>query len=158
MQSEASIHLRPIGVVETDVADADVAHRRREMVSDIILFDAYADGATGIEQYSHIIVLFWMDRTPPSENLLVHPRGDTSLPLTGVFASRGRGHPNPIGLAIAELLERSGPRLRVRRLDAYHGTPVIDIKPYDQYDVFTEIRTPQWFSKRLQGDLPRGRK
>jgi tRNA-methyltransferase O len=70
----------------------------------------------------------------------VRPRERTDLPLIGVLATRGRQCPNPIGLAVVELLERRDARLRVRRLDAYAGTPVIDIKPYDSYDVFTEIK------------------
>ncbi len=144
-----SIKMRPIGVVETDVADADIAHQRRKMISEIRIFEEYAEGLTGITDYSHIIVLFWMHRVERSANQLVHPRGDSELPLTGVLASRGRGHPNPIGFAVAELIEQKGNRLKVRRLDAYDGTPIIDIKPYDHYDVYTELRMPQWFNDRL---------
>ena len=143
------IEMRPIGVVETAVADADIAHQRRNMISEIRIFEEYAEGLTGITDYSHIIVLFWMHRAQRSANLLVHPRGDSKLPLTGVLASRGCGHPNPIGFAVAELIEQTGNRLKVRRLDAYGGTPIIDIKPYDRYDVYTELRMPQWFNDRL---------
>jgi len=150
VDNEESINLRPIGMVETDVADTDIARRRRTMVSDIIIFDEYVEGLQGITEYSHLIVLFWMHRARPSSTLVVHPRGNTDLPLTGVLASRGRGHPNPIGLAVVELLERTGPRLKVRKLDAYDGTPVIDIKPYDHYDVHPQIRVPQWFNERLE--------
>jgi tRNA (adenine37-N6)-methyltransferase len=89
-----------------------------------------------------------MDRARSSGVLRVHPRGDETLPLTGVFAARGRNHPNPIGLAVVELLERDGPHLTVKRLDAYDGTPILDIKPYDHYDVFTEIEVPAWFRER----------
>ena len=145
MANDTSIHMRPIGLVETSVADGDVARQRRQMVSEIVIYDEYAAGLEGITEYSHIIVLFWMHRAQPPSDLIVHPRGNTSLPLTGVLASRGRGHPNPIGLAVTELIERNGPRLIVRKLDAYDGTPVIDIKPYDSYDIHTDIRTPQWF-------------
>lgn len=147
MRGEASIHMRAIGVVETDVADADIARRRRVMISDIVIFDDYLRGLEGIDEYSHIIVLFWMDRVQPCADLVVHPRGNAALPLTGVLASRGRGHPNPIGLAVTELIEKNGPRLTVRRLDAYDGTPIIDVKPYDRYDVYTDIRMPRWFDE-----------
>jgi tRNA (Thr-GGU) A37 N-methylase len=50
-----------------------------------------------------------------------------------------------VGLAVAELLERHGNILVVRRLDAFDGTPVIDLKPYDSYDVVNELRTPVWW-------------
>jgi len=149
MSAAQMMELRAIGVVETDVADNDVAHQRRTMISDICIFEEYADGLKGITEYSHIIVLFWMHRVDRPSKLVVHPRGNTDLPLTGVLASRGRGHPNPIGFAVAELIERNGSRLKVRRLDAYDGTPIIDIKPYDRYDVYTDLRMPKWFHERL---------
>jgi len=151
MQNTSSLTMRPIGFVETDVADEDVARRRRTIVSDIVIAEPYAGALNGIEDYSHIIVLFWMDRAPPFSDLLVHPRGDQTLPPTGVLASRGRSHPNPVGLAVVELVSRNAHRLTVRRLDAYHGTPVIDIKPYDDYDVYPDIRVPEWFQQRARG-------
>lgn len=137
-----------IGHVEVAVADDRIASSRREIVSDIVVAERYVPGLLGLEEYSHLIVLFWMDRPRPATELISHPRGDTSLPLTGVFASRGRNHPNPIGLAVVDLLAIVGPRLTVRRLDAYHGTPVIDIKPYDLYDSYTDIRVPAWLRAR----------
>src|SRR5262249_59769338 len=48
----------------------------------------------------------------------------------GVFATRSPRRPNPIGLTVVELLERDGPRLRVRGVDMLDGTPILDIKPY----------------------------
>jgi len=114
----------------------------------------YEDALTGIADYSHLVVLFWMHRIAEPPPLLVHPRGDDALPLTGVLASRGRGHPNPIGLAVVDLCKVDRLRLTVRRLDAYDGTPVLDIKPYDRYDAYTDIRVPEWLRLR-QSDVPR---
>ncbi|MCC7412577.1 MAG: tRNA (N6-threonylcarbamoyladenosine(37)-N6)-methyltransferase TrmO [Gammaproteobacteria bacterium] len=142
------IHLDPIGWVRTDVPDEDVPRRRRDIVSRIELRPALAPALTGIDAYSHLFVIFWMHRAAAGGPLLSHPRGDPSLPATGVLASRGRNHPNPVGLAVVELLERAGYCLTVRRLDAYDGTPVIDIKPYDHYDVFTDLRLPAWLAVR----------
>lgn len=141
--------LQLIGHVRTTVPDADVGRQRREIVSRIEVLPACADALTGIEAYSQLIVLFWMDRAPRAGALLSHPRGDPALPLTGVFASRGRAHPNPIGLAVVDLLARADNVLSVRRLDAWDGTPVIDIKPYDHYDVYPDPRVPDWFRARL---------
>jgi tRNA-Thr(GGU) m(6)t(6)A37 methyltransferase TsaA len=150
MQSNETLPLRVIGTVHTSVADAEIPRRRRDIVSQILIADEYADGLAGIEEYSHLIVLFWMHKTEPTGPLVYHPRGDDTLPLTGVFASRGRNHPNPLGLAVVDLVKREAARLTVRRLDAYHGTPVVDIKPYDLYDVFTDIRVPEWFRRRAE--------
>ena len=52
-----------IGHVETTVADADIARKRRELVSDIVIVPELEPALLGIDAYSHLIVLFWMDRT-----------------------------------------------------------------------------------------------
>lgn len=150
MDSHAEIRLEPIGHVRTDVPDRDIPRRRRDLVSRIDIHPHLAAALTGIEAYSHLFVLFWMDRAPASNAVIYHPRGDEMLPLTGVLASRGRNHPNPVGLAVVELLKHEGHQLTVTRLDAYDGTPVIDIKPYDDYDQVDEPRVPDWFRQRSQ--------
>ena len=52
----------------------------------------------------------------------------------GVFAARSPIHPNPIELTLVELVKREANALRVRGLDAYDGTPVVDIKPYPDWE------------------------
>jgi tRNA (adenine37-N6)-methyltransferase len=147
-ESRESITFSPIGVVRCEVADEDIAKRRRELCSEVEIFAEFVPALQGIEAYSHVFVLFWMDRSTPPESLLHHPRGDKKIAPTGVLAARGRNHPNPIGLAVTELLGVDGHRLRVKRLDAFDGTPVMDIKPYDHYDIVDEPRVPDWFRKR----------
>ena len=61
--------------------------------------------------------------------LAVHPRGDQSRPLTGVFSTRSQDRPNPIGLHEVEIIAVEPERLLVRGLEAIDGTPVLDIKP-----------------------------
>jgi tRNA-Thr(GGU) m(6)t(6)A37 methyltransferase TsaA len=149
MTPTEDILLHPIGHVETTVADEDIPRRRRDIVSDVVIAERYRDALAGIEAYSHLFVLFWMHRVPrDAERLMAHPRGDPTLPLTGVLAARGRNRPNPIGLAVVDLIARRGTRLTVRRLDAYHGTPVVDLKPYDHLDVFPDLREPEWLRRR----------
>lgn len=144
-----ALTLNVIGRVSTVVPDDEISRRRRELLSTIEVDPCYADALAGIEAYSQLIILFWMHQAPPLSALQLHPRGNPAFPLTGVLASRGRAHPNPIGLAVVDLLGREGNALHVRRLDAYDGTPVIDIKPYDHYDVFPDPRVPDWFRDRL---------
>lgn len=136
--------LTPIGHVHTDVPDEEVPRRRREMISEIIILPAYVPGLTGLEAYSHLIVIFFMHRAPPCESLLTPANSDTGRPDIGTFAMRTRNRPNPLGLAVVDLLELRGDRLKVRRLDAWNGTPVVDLKPYDFYDVHPDIRVPDW--------------
>ena len=149
--SATPIHLHAIGHVRTDVPEEEIPRRRRTMVSDIVLAPDYVDVLLDIDSYSHLIVLFWMNQFERvAAKLVNHPRGNESLPITGVLAARGRNRPNPIGLAVVELLEHDGPRLTVKRLDAYDGSPILDIKPYDHHDIFTEIREPEWLAQRRQ--------
>ncbi len=124
--------------------DEEIARCRRTLVSEIIIEPQYESALTGIEAYSHLIVLFWMGRTPPFENVLLHPSAEASAPRVGAFAMRRRNRPNPIGLAVVDLIQRVNNRLIVRRLDAYDQSPIIDIKPYDHYDTFTQLRVPAW--------------
>lgn len=148
MSASPTMAFDPIGYVRCEVPDDAIARQRRTLRATVEVLPQYAAGLDGIEAYSHLIVVFWMHRATPSRELHCHPRGDQALEPVGVFAARGRNHPNPLGLAVVELLERRDNRLEVRKLDAFDGTPVIDIKPYDHYDVVHDPRVPEWFRKR----------
>ena len=100
------------------------------MVSTVVVKEEFADALYGLEEFSHIVVLFWFHCSERPTELKVHPRGDTSIPQRGIFATCAPVRPNPIGMTIAKLLERKGTELRVQGLDAIDETPVLDIKPY----------------------------
>lgn len=84
-------------------------------------------GLTDIDGFSHLFVIWVFDRSEGFE-LLGTPPADNRP--HGVFATRSPRRPNPIGLTVVELLDRDGPRLRVRGVDMLDGTPILDIKPY----------------------------
>ncbi|MEM4297116.1 MAG: tRNA (N6-threonylcarbamoyladenosine(37)-N6)-methyltransferase TrmO [Nitrososphaerota archaeon] len=153
--SKQEIVMKPIGYVKTEAGEEELRRRRKDIVSEIYIDEEFVEGLEGIEEYSHLFVIFWMHKVPKEEKKLkVHPRGREDLPLVGIFATRGRSRPNPIGLAVVELLERDRERLKVRALDAIDGTPVLDIKPYDYIDVMKEVRVPRWWleiHKELKG-------
>lgn len=86
------------------------------------------DALDGVEPGDRIVIVSWLDRAD-RDVLEVHPRGDTSRPRVGVFATRSPHRPNPIGLHPVEVLEVDGPRIRVAGLEALDGTPVLDVKP-----------------------------
>ncbi|WP_433037179.1 tRNA (N6-threonylcarbamoyladenosine(37)-N6)-methyltransferase TrmO [Actinomycetospora sp. CA-053990] len=75
-----------------------------------------------------ILLITWLDRAD-RDVLAVHPRGDLSLPETGVFATRSPDRPNPLGLHHVRVLAVDGDVLRVSDLEAIDGTPVVDVKP-----------------------------
>ena len=82
----------------------------------------------GLAAGDDVIVITWLDRAD-REVLEVHPRGELSNPLTGVFATRSPHRPNPLGLHRVTVREIDGTRLRIGPIEAIDGTPVVDIKP-----------------------------
>ncbi|HET6597377.1 MAG TPA: tRNA (N6-threonylcarbamoyladenosine(37)-N6)-methyltransferase TrmO [Anaerolineales bacterium] len=87
-----------------------------------------AVGLLGVHPDDELLVLTWL-HLAERDVLQVHPRGDRNRPLTGVFATRSPDRPNPIGLHRVSVLEVRAQRLRVARLEAIDGTPIVDIKP-----------------------------
>jgi len=137
---------RPIGVVRNAVKDSQM-YGWESVESRIVVLGELADALDGLEGFSHVIVLFWIDRVPEGERgaTRIHPMGDPTLPLLGVLATRTQLRPNPIGMSIVPLLSRKGNELRVRGLDAIDGTPVLDIKPYiPHYDSVPQATIPAW--------------
>ncbi len=142
-----TISLKPIAICHTSTADAEIAKSRRDVVVELEILQPFLDALQGIENYSHLIVIFWMHRVSKMP-LVSHPRGDKNLSKTGAFAARGRNHPNPVGLAVTELLSVKNEVLTVKGLDAFDGTPVLDIKPYDYYDIVPDPKVPDWFKQK----------
>jgi tRNA-Thr(GGU) m(6)t(6)A37 methyltransferase TsaA len=144
------ISLKPIGVVVRGLPRGGGKGRpaTRLAVEGVIrVYDEYSEGLSGLEGYSHAFIIYWMHEAG-APALKVRPWGDERLPEVGVFASRSPRRPNPIGLTVVEILEVDPPILRVRGLDAWPGTPVLDIKPYDYYDIVRRPRVPAWFEER----------
>lgn len=162
--SEEPFLVYPIGFVRSPIKGADCLHRIlghnqecdetrqddwREVESEIVLRSDLSPALDGIEDFSHIVVFWWLHLTLEEERsarLKVHPRGRRENPLTGIFATRSPVRPNLIGMTIVQLIERKDNVLQVRGLDAVDGSPVIDIKPfvtgYDNPE--GETRWPEW--------------
>jgi tRNA-Thr(GGU) m(6)t(6)A37 methyltransferase TsaA len=147
MSATEKIALKPIGFVKTKAVGKEV--RDKSNVSEIVFREDLAEALDGIEDFSHLFVIFWMHETSEEERrtMKVRPRGRRNMPLLGAFATRTPHRPNPIGLTLVELLEVEGNVVTVRGLDAFDGTPVLDIKPFDYWDVAEDARVPEWWMK-----------
>ncbi len=143
------ITLTPIGrVVKGLPQDKNSSWNRWSEESVIEIDQQLAPALKGLEEYSHIFVIYWMHLAEyDSSRLITRPRGRGDLPEVGLLAFRGRNRPNPIGLSVCELIELKGNIITVRGLDAYVGTPVLDLKPYDYYDVVKRPKVPAWALK-----------
>jgi tRNA-Thr(GGU) m(6)t(6)A37 methyltransferase TsaA len=108
----------------------------------------YRDAMEGLEGFSHIVVLYWFHKNDTPENrtlLKVHPRADTKNPLTGVFATHSPKRPNLIGLSICHIQSIVGTTIYIDKIDAFDGSPVIDIKCYiPSSRPNLGIRLPDW--------------
>jgi tRNA-Thr(GGU) m(6)t(6)A37 methyltransferase TsaA len=147
MPFQEKILLNPIGYVKTQAVGEEVKDKSR--ISQIILRDELVEALDGVDGFSHLFVLFWLHEVSNQQRmtLKVHPRGRMDMPLLGVFATRTNLRPNPIGLTLVELLKVEGNTLTVRGLDAFDGTPILDIKPFDSWDNAKNARVPDWWIK-----------
>ena len=148
----AGMTLKSIGTVRNALKEPPGAgYSWGNVVSEIILESNLTEALDNLDEFSHIIVLWWMHKAGDTTQLpsKIHPRGKKELPLVGRFATRSPHRLNPIGKATVKLLERKGNILKVQGLDAIDGTPVIDIKPYlPGYDSVPDAKTPSWVVKR----------
>ncbi len=122
------MNVQTIGYVKSDADESTSPDAWASVESRIVLDPAFTEGLTGLEAGKEILVVFWFDRSKGFD-LMQHPKGDTSRPKRGVFTLRSPHRPNPIGVSQVQLLGIEGNVLRVRGLDAFDGTPVLDIKP-----------------------------
>lgn len=125
------MELVAIGTVESPLTDRRTAPKQGDEGAPEawLVFDSrVAQGLDGIAAGDELLVLTWLDRAR-RDVLRVHPRSDPVKREQGVFNTRSPDRPNPIGLHRVTVVSIDGLRLRVRDLEALHGTPIIDVKP-----------------------------
>ncbi len=140
------IKIKPIGFVKNKVKGQRFGNWG-DVVSEIILDKEYNHALDGIEDYSHVNVVFWMNEVKTCK-IKHRPQGNEEVPIVGIFACRCPARPNPIGITAVNLLGRKNNIIKVKGLDVINGTPIIDIKPYTpQYDYVKTAKTPAWVNK-----------
>jgi tRNA-Thr(GGU) m(6)t(6)A37 methyltransferase TsaA len=123
-----------VGRVRRDVREPNAPQdieTLRATPARIVIEKAYADALLGVEPGSDLLVLTYLDRAT-RDVLSVHPRGDSTRPIRGVFATRSPDRPNPIGVTSVRVLAVEGLSLEVTGLDAVGGTPVLDLKSHSE--------------------------
>ncbi len=173
-QKDASIALRPVGIIrskiekpflvagedglkmQSDLKDAVAKiHETPGEISNIIIYEGLNGILDGIEEYSHLVILYWAHKVPEEGRSLtsVHPMGREDIPEKGIFCTCSPARPNPVLMTVVRLNERKGNVLEVFGLDAVDGSPVIDIKPYvkDFYPQ-EDVHIPEWM-QRLQEEV-----
>ena len=163
--NESNLILRPVGIVKTIASDNDIRERYSELESTIEVFPEFAEALEGIDGFSHIFVLSYLNRLAVDQIgvLKVKPRKLLKapglkleeLPLVGVFATPSPYRPNPIGLSLVTLVFRDENQLVVRGLDCFNLTPVLDIKPYTDDYRADEYGIAAWYRRLM--DEAKGR-
>jgi tRNA (adenine37-N6)-methyltransferase len=154
MSAATSISLTPIGQVQggrTEAVDDGWDSVQCTIALDPTQFAA--DALAGLDAFSHIEVVFHFDRVPDDEirSGARHPRGRKDWPAVGIFAQRGKGRPNRIGVCICRLERVEGLNLFVRGLDAIDRTPILDIKPVMAgFLPRGKIREPSWAAEIMK--------
>jgi tRNA (adenine37-N6)-methyltransferase len=152
------IRMRPIGIVHTKASQDEIRGHREGMSSEIEILPEFEDALDGIEGFSHVFVIAYLNQLRPEQmgQLKVRPRGLLryglsldELPLVGVFALDSPSRPNPLGLSVVPLLRREGRVLTVSDLDFFDGTPVLDVKPYQSSYRIKEYKVPDWNERLL---------
>ena len=132
-----SFQIFPVGVVS-----------KKEEATWIEIFEPYSDALLGLEGFSHIFVFFWFhenDTADRRKTLRVHPRKDKKNPLSGVFATHSPLRPNLIGITLCKIKSIRDNRIEIEGIDAFDGTPVIDVKCYiPSSPAESDIRLPAW--------------
>lgn len=124
--------MRPIGVVHSAISAG-----KEDFWGDtpaVIELDGERfapEALRGLEEHSHVEVIFHFHKFGEDAVTMGtrHPRGNPEWPEVGIFAQRAKARPNRIGATICRVVGVDGLKLAVSGLDAFDGTPVLDIKP-----------------------------
>jgi tRNA (adenine37-N6)-methyltransferase len=142
---QPEIVLKPIGFVRNGIREF-AGHDWESVISEIIIQPELSESLDNLDEFSHIIVLFWTQRESKKViPLKIRMQHNPGKPLVGLFATRSPDRPNPVAKTTVRLLARQGNILKVKGLDAFDGTSVIDIKPYiPGYDSVEDAKIPGW--------------
>lgn len=150
-QGQGSLQFQAVGYVHSSFTPETGAPRQGRLDPDslaTIEIDAeYEEGLIDIETFSHVIVVYVFDRSTGWQPMVRTPWEET---LHGVFAVRTPNRPNPIGLTVVQLEKREGRTLFVRGLDAFDGSPVLDIKPFIPVVDCVQDASDGWLEGRMK--------
>lgn len=146
-----AILVQPIGVVSGGRSQIFEDHWGT-VVSRLILDPAAVDpdATLGLDEFSHIEVIFHFHKQPRARRGAAHPRGNPAWPRVGVLAGHSPVRPNHLGVSRCALLDVTMLQLTVQGLDAIDGTPILDIKPYTtRFGPHGPTREPAWMRELM---------
>lgn len=146
VDKKGRIQIGPIGIAKNTVKNPTLTGWKN-LVTEIVLNKRYAKGLDGIEDYSHVIIVYWMGQEKEC-HLKHHPQGRADVPYGGIFACRCPQRPNRLAISTVTLLSRKKNSIVVSGLDILDETPILDIKPYTPvYDLVKKAKVPAWANR-----------
>lgn len=141
----SDILVKPIAFVRNEFKEAK-GKIPREAISTIQLIASIPEESfEGIEEYSHLEILFYFHKATEVILGKSHPRNNNNNPKVGIYAHRSKNRVNHLGLTVVKLIKREGNTLTISGLDALDGTPVLDIKPVvERFLPQEKIKQPDW--------------
>ena len=140
------ITLKPIGIAQNQ--EKKHFGGWEKVVTNIIINEEYKEALSGLQDYSNLIVVYWMHEVKSCDIRHVAQGKVGEVPEVGIFACRCPQRPNPIGISTVEILSIKDNILTVKGLDVINDTPIINIKPYTpQYDAAPDAKVPEWVNK-----------
>jgi len=146
------IELQPIGLVSSPVTER-MDENWGEIKSKIILKPEYTGALSGLEDFSHAIIITYLHQAnyEKEKHLQRRPRNLKTMPKVGILSQRAKNRPNPIGVTAVEIISVGDDYLEVKGLDAINQTPVLDIKPYyPDYDKIDNPKVPEWTNRLMK--------
>jgi tRNA-Thr(GGU) m(6)t(6)A37 methyltransferase TsaA len=148
----STIELKPIGFVASNVEEK-IDVNWGSTFSRILLYEEYAGGLSGLDGFSHAIIVTHLHQAhyEKEKHLRSRPRDLESMPKVGIFSQRSKDRPNPIGVTAVRIISVGHDYLDVQGLDAINGTPVLDIKPYyPNFDRIDAPEVPDWVKELMK--------
>jgi len=126
-----TIKFKPIGVIRTPYVDAAPYQPVDADEGDfrIIVKPKYAEGLYKLADFRYIYVIYHIHLITRKPRMIVAPSWAAGLEV-GLFASRSPVRPNPIGLSVVRIKKIIDNEIYTSGLDAFDGTPLLDLKPY----------------------------
>ena len=143
------IELKQIGIIHSPFKtreETPIQPFKSKVVGRVEVFKDFEEGLEGIEQFSHIILVYYFHKIK-DERLKVKPYLENKI--HGVYATRHPHRPNHLGISVVDLVKREKNILVVKHIDILDGTPLLDIKPYvSAFDKRENVRNG-WLEGKL---------
>ena len=152
------MEINPVGIIHTPFATKESCPIQPLYASGAVgrveVFAEFAAGLQDVEGFSHIYLLYSLDRAGQIELVRGTFLDDTPH---GIYASRHPCRPNGIGMSIVKLLNREDNILVVEGIDVLNQTPLLDIKPYVPRFDCIDSATEGWIAGRQWRPKPSGK-